>query len=91
MTTERNENSHKPSGTVEPSPPADAPACEPDCCCGKPAGSGNKKIKIALCLAVIVAVSGILLIKTINARQNAVAPGESCCPAGVGAPSTPCK
>ncbi len=46
------------------------PGCGPGCDCGKPAGNGTTKVKIAICLVVVVAIVGILLFKTTSARQS---------------------
>jgi len=66
----------KPNGNGnKPAEAGDAPVCGPECGCGKPAG--NKKLKVAVCLAVIVAVCGILLYKTTNARPTATGTGKA--------------
>ncbi len=48
----------------------DLPVCGPGCGCRKPASKDASKLKIAICLVVVVAVAGILIFKTSNARQN---------------------
>lgn len=77
MTTETNDSGNKPSEAGNASPPENAPCCAPGCGCGEPAGNGNKKLKIGVCIAVIVAVCGILLYKTTNARQPANCSGNA--------------
>lgn len=69
MTLEPNENGNKPAETGDTGSPWNAPVCGPGCGCGKPVGNGTKKI--AVCLAALVAVFGILLYKMTNSRQNA--------------------
>ncbi len=44
-------------------------ACGPGCNCGKP--SGNKKAKIVICLAVLLAICGIFVYKANSAKQTA--------------------
>lgn len=70
MTTESNGNDNNPAEHEKATPPETASACASGCACGEPVGKGNTKIKIAICLVVIVAVAGILVFKTTNARQN---------------------
>lgn len=65
MTTEANENDAKPAEA------GGAPACGPECDCGKPPAKGATKLKVAICLVVVAAVCGILLFKTTSAKQNA--------------------
>lgn len=77
MTTEANENGTKPSEAEDAVSPGNAPACGPECGCGKPSGNGNTKIKVAVCLVVVVAVCGILLFKTTSAKQNPSDMGKS--------------
>jgi hypothetical protein len=43
--------------------------CGEGCDCGKP--SGNKKVKIAVCLIVLLVVGGIFVYKAKNAKQTA--------------------
>jgi len=45
--------------------------CGPGCDCGKPAG--NRKLKAAVCLLVLVAIGGIFVYKAHSAKQNAAA------------------
>jgi hypothetical protein len=71
MTTDANKNDDKPSETGDAESTGNFPGCGPECGCGEPADKGNSKIKIAICLVVVVAVCGILLFKTTSARQNA--------------------
>jgi hypothetical protein len=42
--------------------PETASACAPSCACGIPDSKGDTKIKMAICLVVIVAVAGILVL-----------------------------
>jgi hypothetical protein len=68
LTPKPDENGDKPAEAGDAVSPGNAPGCGPECACVKPAG--NKKLRIAVCLAVIVAVCGILLYKATSARQN---------------------
>jgi hypothetical protein len=70
MTTEAKKNDDKPSETGDAGSPGEFPSCEPGCGCEEPVSKGNTKLKIAICLVVVVAVAGILVFKTTNARQN---------------------
>lgn len=70
MTTAADENDNKTPETGEAGPSENAPSCGPGCDCGKPDGKDNTKLKIAVCLVVVMAVVGILLYKTTSARQN---------------------
>lgn len=70
MTTESSKNDKDSAEQVKPVSPEIASACGPGCACGEPAGKGNTKLKIAVCLVVVMAVAGILVFKTTNARQN---------------------
>jgi len=42
--------------------------CAPGCNCGKP--SGNKKLKVVVCLIVLLAICGIFVYKTKSAKQS---------------------
>ncbi len=77
MTTETRENDTTPSEARDTGSTGAFPDCGPGCDCGKPAGKGNVKVKVAICLVVAVAVGGILLFKTTNARQNSSGIGQS--------------
>jgi len=68
MTTEANNNDTNPSETGDSGSTGNFPGCGPGCDCGVPAI--NTKLKIVICLVVVVAVCGILLFKTSSARQN---------------------
>lgn len=70
MTTESSKNDNKSADHEKAASPETASNCPTGCACGEPASKGNTKVKIAICLVVIVAVSGILVFKTTNARQN---------------------
>lgn len=75
MANKSNENGTKPIGEGDGTTPQNAPGCGPGCDCGKPAG--NSKLKVAVCLLVVVAVGGILLFKTSSARQDVPDLGKS--------------
>ena len=77
MTKEANNNDDNPSETGDAESTGKLPSCGPGCGCREPTGKGNTKIKIAICLVVVVAVVGILLFKTTSAKQNTVAIGTS--------------
>lgn len=77
MTTETRENDTTPTLTGDTGSTGAFPGCGPGCDCGKPAGNGTTKVKIAICLVVVVAIAGILLFKTTNARQNSSNIGKS--------------
>jgi hypothetical protein len=49
--------------------------CGPGCDCGKP--SGNKKIKVAVCLIVLLAVGGVFAYKVTGTKQSAPANTET--------------
>lgn len=85
MTTEANKIDDKPSETGEEGATVSFPACDPGCACREAVNKGNNKIKIAVCLVVIVAVAGILAYKTTNAKQNAGTNGLTSSPAAMGA------
>ena len=68
MEIESNKDETASAETKDTPPQQNAPCCGPGCDCGKPAG--NSKLKVAVCLLVVVAVCGILLFKTTSARQN---------------------
>jgi hypothetical protein len=70
VTNEFNEKESDSAEHEKTAPQESASACEPGCACGEPTGKGNSKLKIAICLVVVVAVAGILVFKTTNARQN---------------------
>ena len=77
MTTETSEKSANRSETGGVESTDSFPSCGPGCDCGKPAGKSNIKVKVVICLVVGVAVVGILLFKTTNARQNNSGIGQS--------------
>lgn len=77
MTTETREKGANPSEKGGAESTGLFPSCGPGCDCGKPAGNGTTKIKVAICLVVAVAVVGILFFKTTNARQNSSNIGQS--------------
>ena len=70
MSTQTTDNESKPAETGDSGTQNVAPECAPGCVCEKPVGNGSSKIKVAVCLIVIVAVGGILLFKTTSAKQN---------------------
>lgn len=70
MTTEFNEKENDSTEHEKAVSTEATSVCEPGCSCGEIAGKGNNKIKIAICLVVIVAVAGILLFKTTSAKQD---------------------
>lgn len=70
MTTEANKNSDNRSDKDDAASTGSFPGCEPGCGCGEPTGKSSTKLKTAVCLVVIVAIAGILVFKTTNARQN---------------------
>ena len=76
MTTETRENDTTPSEAGDTGSTGAFPDCGPGCDCGKPAGNGATKVKIAICLVVVVAVVGILLFKTTSARQSSADIGK---------------
>lgn len=85
MTPDENDGGYKSQEAGDAVSPGNALVCGPGCDCGRPAG--NTRLKIAVCLVVIVGVCGILLYKTTNARQNAagiVRTGFSTLPAATG-------
>lgn len=77
MTAESSKNNENSSEYEQAAAPETAPACGPGCACGEPVNKGYTKLKIAVCLAVIVAVAGILVYKTTSARQNPSAAGTN--------------
>lgn len=91
MTEESDEKGMKPSGTETAAPPGEASCCAPGCGCGSPAGDGNRKLKIAVCIAAVVAILGILLYKQSGARNAAAPRVDNCCPSGTAAGAGPCK
>ncbi len=68
MAREANNNDTKLSETGDAGLTGDFPSCGPGCDCGVPAV--NTKVRIAICLVVVLAVSGILFFKISSARQN---------------------
>jgi hypothetical protein len=70
MTTETSENGTKPPETGDAESAGEFPSCDPGCDCGEPTGKGNSKLKVAMCLVVVVAVAAILIFKTTNVRQT---------------------
>ena len=77
MTTETSEKDANRSETGGIESTDSFPSCGPGCDCGKPAGKGGTKLKVVICLVVAVAVVGILLFKTTNARQSGSDIGQS--------------
>ena len=77
MTTEPSKNDTESEAHDMSVSPETTAACEPGCSCGEPAGKGNNKIKIVLCLVVVVAVAGILVFKTTNAKQDSSRAGSN--------------
>lgn len=63
MTTETDKNDNKLSAVDVKVMPKISPGCAPGCACEKPAGKGTTKLKIVVCLVVVVAVGGILISK----------------------------
>jgi len=71
MTTETDKPGDTPSESQAPGSTRDFPSCAPGCGCREPAaGKGSNKIKIAICLVVVLAIGGILLFKATKARQK---------------------
>jgi hypothetical protein len=89
MNEDTGEKGSGPSGTGNAAPPGDASCCAPGCCCGEPGGS--RKFKIAICIAAVVAILGILLYKQVGARRAAAPCVDNCCPSGAAAGAGPCK
>lgn len=87
MATENFDNESKPSETGDTGAQIAAPVCAPGCACEKPAGTGSSRMKIAVCLIVLVAVVGIVIFKMTAARQNPAVPGSSGFPNSVGVKS----
>lgn len=85
MTTQTTDNENKPAETDDSGTQNVALECAPGCACEKPVGKGSSKIKVAVCLIVLVAVCGILLFKTTSAKQNAAAMANSGFPGALGA------
>jgi len=77
MTTEPSKNDKDSAAPDTSVSPETASVCGPHCACGDPTATGNNKIKIAICLLVIVAVAGILVFKTTNAKQNPALAGTN--------------
>lgn len=77
MTSEFNEKEHDSTANEKAESLETASACEPGCSCDKPTGRGNNKIKLAICLVVLVAVAGILVFKTTNAKQASPLSGSN--------------
>ena len=77
MATEENKNNDKTSGTDGTGSNSSFPSCGAGCDCGEPSSKGSTKLKIAICLVIVVAVAGILVFKTTNARQNPSATGAN--------------
>jgi len=77
MTTGPDEKSTKPAEMGDGDATGDMPGCGPGCGCGEPDGKGNKKKNIAICLVVLVAIGGILLFKTTNAKQTTSGTGTT--------------
>jgi len=71
MAAETNEGGNKTPETGGAVSPGGAPTCGPGCGCVKAAGSGGTQFKIAVCLVVVIAASGIILYKMTSARNNA--------------------
>ena len=77
MTTEPSKNDNDPAEQEKTVSPETVSACGPGCACGKPVSKGNTKLKVAVCLVVIVAVAGILVFKTTNALQSSTLTGTN--------------
>lgn len=87
MTTQTTDNDSNHAETDDTEIQRAAPECAPGCACEKSAGRGAAKIKVAVCLIVLVAVGGILLFKTTSARQNTAAMANSGFTSALGAKS----
>lgn len=85
MTTQTTDNENKPAEADDSGTQNVAPECAPGCACEKPVDKGTVKIKVAVCLIVLVAIGGILLFKTTSARQNNAAMANSGFPGTLGA------
>lgn len=79
------------TGTGNAVPPGGASCCAPGCGCGEPAGSGSRNLKIAVCIAAVVAILGILAYKQRGAPRAAAPCVDNCCPSGTAAGAGPCK
>lgn len=77
MSAESSKNDNDSTDQEKAVSPETASACESGCSCGEPAGKGNNKIKIAICLVVMVAVAGILVFKTTNAKKDSTLSGSN--------------
>jgi hypothetical protein len=103
MTTQGSDNGKRTPEAEGGVKPTEAPACGTGCGCGTSSGNGCKNLKIAVCIAVLIAVCAILFFKTTNARQNAACggqpgipvqtsmPAKGCCPTGDNVVAGPCK
>ena len=77
MTSECNDNGHDSAGHEKAESPETTSTCEPGCSCEKSTDKGNNKIKLAVCLVVLMAVAGILIFKTTNAKQDSSLSGSN--------------
>ncbi len=75
MTTEETGSQTKvtDNGTI----PQSAPVCGPACACGNLPSPTAKKIKVAVCLIVVLAIGGILFFKTAAAKKDTPDAGAS--------------
>jgi hypothetical protein len=87
MTTDAGNNDNKACETDDSGTENVASECAPGCACEKTAGTGSSRMKIAVCLVVLVAIVGIVLFKMTAARQNPALPGSSGFPTTVGVKS----
>jgi hypothetical protein len=87
MTTETNKDDNKLSESGDKATPEIAPECAPGCACEEPSGKGTSKIKVAVCLVVVVAIAGIILFKTTSAKQNTAAMAKNGFPSSLWAKS----
>lgn len=77
MATEFNEKDNISAATEKTVSPDTDAACASGCDCKESVGKGNTKLKIAVCLVVVVAVAGILVFKTTNAKQDSSLSGPN--------------
>ena len=93
MTTDSGKNDNDFAEHEKAVSPETVSACEPGCACGEPVSKGNTKLKVAVCLVVIVAIAGILVLKTTNmasTRSGGCGPG-GCPPPVDGKAAVPCN
>ena len=77
MTTEPSKNDNDSAEQKKAVSSETASACGSGCACGEPVSKNNTKLKIAVCLVVIVAVAGILIFKSTNALQSSSLTGTN--------------